>query len=256
MLIRLSLIVAVIAGLAVGALNFIKVKTIITDLRTNLATETAAKVEALNNFHKTSKELEQTKTDLTQTKQTLETTTTERDTAVKTAAAATAKATQLSEDLDNTKKTLGDVQAEVAAYKASGFSPEQVIALSKTLKQSQDALAAVQGENKVLERKRQKLEYELAKYRTDEVIVYLPPSLKGQVTVSDPKWEFVVLNIGEDQGVLQDGELLVNRNGKLVAKVKVTTVQKDRSIANVMPGWKLGDLIEGDQVIPAHPASS
>jgi hypothetical protein len=37
--------------------------------------------------------------------------------------------------------------------------------------------------------------------------------------------------------------------------VKVRSVQKDRSIANVVPGWGLGEIIEGDQVIPAHPAS-
>ena len=60
---------------------------------------------------------------------------------------------------------------------------------------------------------------------------------------------------GEDQGVLERGELLVNRNGKLVAKVVVRSVQKDRCIANVLPGWELGEVMEGDQVIPAHPAS-
>ena len=47
--------------------------------------------------------------------------------------------------------------------------------------------------------------------------------------------------------------MLVNRNGKLVGKVVVRTVQKDRSIANVLPGWELGEVMEGDQVIPAYP---
>ena len=68
----------------------------------------------------------------------------------------------------------------------------------------------------------------------------LPAGLKGKVLVADPKWNFVVLNVGEDQGVLERGELLVNRNGKLVAKVVVRSVQKDRCIANVLPGWELG----------------
>jgi hypothetical protein len=30
-------------------------------------------------------------------------------------------------------------------------------------------------------------------------------------------------------------------------------VEKDRCIANIMPGWKLGEVIEGDVVTPAHP---
>ena len=86
-------------------------------------------------------------------------------------------------------------------------------------------------------------------------VVKLPPGLKGTVMAVDPKWDFVVLNVGEDQGVLPDGELLVSRDGKLVAKVIVRSVQKDRSIANLVPGWQLGEIIEGDEVIPAHPAS-
>jgi hypothetical protein len=66
----------------------------------------------------------------------------------------------------------------------------------------------------------------------------------------------VVLNVGGDQGALEAGELLVNRNGRLVGKVKITSVQKDRSVANVVPGWLLGEILEGDLVVPAHPASS
>ena len=42
---------------------------------------------------------------------------------------------------------------------------------------------------------------------------------------------------------------------QLVAKVIVSSVQKDRCVANIMPGWQLGEVIEGDQVIPAHPES-
>jgi hypothetical protein len=37
--------------------------------------------------------------------------------------------------------------------------------------------------------------------------------------------------------------------------VIVRSVEKDRSIANLVPGWKLGEMIEGDDVSPAHPAS-
>ena len=136
------------------------------------------------------------------------------------------------------------------------ITPEQVISLSKNLKQAQDDFAGAKAENVVLGKKIDKLQRDLAKYTEgQERIVYLPINLKGQVMVSDPKWDFVVLNVGENQQVLEDGELLIHRNGKLVAKVKVTNVQKDRSIANVVPGSKLGEILEGDQVIPAHPAS-
>jgi hypothetical protein len=78
--------------------------------------------------------------------------------------------------------------------------------------------------------------------------------LKGKVVVVDPKWDFVVLNIGSDLGAVEEGEMLVSREGKLVAKVIIRSIEKDRCIANIIPGWKLGELIEGDEVSPAHPA--
>jgi len=107
----------------------------------------------------------------------------------------------------------------------------------------------------VLQHDRDRIFTRLQLYEGTNTVVYLPPALKGKIMVVDPKWDFVVLNIGDDQGVKQNGELLVSRDGKLVAKVIVRTLEKDRAIANIVPGWKLGDVIEGDEVSPAHPAT-
>lgn len=43
--------------------------------------------------------------------------------------------------------------------------------------------------------------------------------------------------------------MMVSRDGKLIAKIKVVSVQADRCIANIMPQWKLGDVMEGDLVL-------
>jgi hypothetical protein len=75
------------------------------------------------------------------------------------------------------------------------------------------------------------------------------------VVTADPKWRFIVLDAGENQGVCKNGELLVSREGKLVAKVKVTRIQNDRCVADLMPGWELAEILEGDIVIPANPRS-
>jgi len=255
MLIRISLIVALIAGLAVGGLNFVKVKEKITTLQENLRTQTARADKAETDLANTKKELDKTVVDLKQTKATLEATTAERDTAVAKATAETTRADKLSEDLTKTRSERDDAQSQLAAYKATGMDPPAIIAAGKVIKGLQDALAGSQEENKVLGQKIKKLDNELAKYQPNAPPVLLPAALKGKVIVSDPKWKFVLLNVGENQGLLERGELLVNRNGKLVAKVKISSVQKDRSVANVMPGWELGEVLEGDSVIPAYPAS-
>ncbi len=78
----------------------------------------------------------------------------------------------------------------------------------------------------------------------------MPEGLAGKVLAVDPKYEFVVLNVGEKQGVLADGQMLVSHNGKLVAKLRITDdIKDDKCIANVMPGWKFSDVTEGDTVL-------
>ena len=255
MLIRISLILAIVAGLAVGVLNFVVVQKKITDLQTDLANTKQTLQQTQTELASTKSKLAKTETELADTKKTLDATSKERDDAVKEAAVQNKRAGQLADELKKTKDERDTAQQELAAYRATGFTPDQVLTLGRTLKSTQDNLAAMQQENVVLGQKVVKLQNDLAIYRDPQYVVALPASLKGNILVSDPKWDFVVLDVGQDQGVLEHGELLVNRAGKLVAKVKVTSVQKNRSIANVMPGWKLGDVMEGDQVIPAHPAS-
>ena len=77
----------------------------------------------------------------------------------------------------------------------------------------------------------------------------MPAGLKGTVLAVDPKYNFVVLDIGEDKGALERGEMLVNHSGRLVAKVRISSVEKNRCIANIMPGWGNADVMEGDQVL-------
>ena len=255
MLVRISLIVAILAAIAVGVLNFVKVKEKITTLQTNLDTETKAHQKFEHDYRFTKSSLDKTNAILKQTIATLEATTAERDKAVTDLAAETTRATKLTDDLNKTRAERDSAQQDLAAYKATGLSPEQISHVNKDLKDLRDALAGTQEENKLLGQKVNKLKISLARYETPDYHVPLPAGLRGKVLITDPKWNFVVLNIGENQGVLEHGELLVNRNGRLVGKVVVRTVHKDQCIANVLPGWELGEVMEGDQVIPAYPAS-
>jgi hypothetical protein len=255
MLIRISLIVAIIAGLAVGGLNFVKVKEKITTLQSDLKREADAHQKFESQYNVTKNDLAKRTSELKQTKAELEATTAAKEKADADLAAQIKRADKLTEDLTKTRQERDNALSDLAAYKATGVTPQQILGMNKEFKTLQDTLAVSESENKILMQKLKKVETELAVYRDPNFFVTLPAGLKGKVLVADPKWNFVVLNVGEDQGVLERGELLVNRNGRLVAKVVVRSVQKDRSIANVLPGWELGEVMEGDLVIPAHPAS-
>lgn len=254
-MIRIFLVIAILLGLGATGLNFVKVKEKITTLQTNLKTETDAHQKFEAQYTQTKSELDKTNAILKTTQETLKSTEEQRDKAVTDAATAVKRADKLNDDLKKTRDERDIAQQELAAYKATGMSALQVANANKEIKRLTDTVSTMDTENKILLQKIRKTENELAVYKTPDYVVPLPPSLKGKVLVSDPKWNFVVLNVGEDQGVLQHGELLVNRNGRLVAKVRVSNVQKDKSVANVVPGWQLGEVLEGDLVIPAHPAS-
>ncbi len=252
MLIRISLIIAILAALAAGVVNFVMVKKNLETVITQRNDEKTAKVKAEGERDKTRAELDKTTKDLNQTKEKLAATEQERDNAITMAQAATKKSEELTEKLTSTTTELNNTKAELAAYVATGFKPEQISKLGRQISDLQSALNEQQVVNKGLQRDLDKKIAVINKLTNPDYRVPLPADLQGKVLVADPKWEFVVIDVGEEERVLKDGELLVNRNGRLVAKLRVSEVQKGKSIANVMPGWKLADVMEGDQVIPAY----
>jgi hypothetical protein len=255
MLTRICLIVAIVAALCAGVLNFVVVKDKITTLTTDRNTQRDGRISAENERDQTKKKLASTQNQLTQTQQNLADAQAAQKKAEADETVQIQKVNDLSSKLAAMTQERDSAQNDLAAYKNTGQTPEQVLKLVGQIKQDQTAMDAINDEKTVLTRTVARLQSQLNLLIGTNYVVTLPAGLKGKVVVVDPKWDFVVLNIGEDQGVLEDGELLVNRDGKLVAKVIVRSIEKNRCIANIVPGWKLGEVIEGDEVIPANPAS-
>lgn len=255
MLIRISLIIAIIAGLAAGALNFIKVKEKIDTVVTERNDWNQKYVKTDAELNTTKGELAKTEKELTKTKDTLVKTEAERAAAVAEAETQIKKATELSQKLTETTTQRDNARADLAAYVATGFTPPQIAGLGKQIKDAQEALDISVQEKKIIQRSLEKAMAQIEWLSGTNTTITMRSDLKGKVLVTDPKWDFVVLSVGEDSGAKVHGELLVSRDGKLVAKVIISEVQKGRCIANLVPGWKIGEVVEGDQVIPAHPES-
>ncbi len=256
MLIRISLIIALVAGLATAGLSLFQVRGKLETIKSDRNAERAAKEEARTELASTRQQLDQTSGQLKKAQAELTAAQKEREQAVATAEAQTRRANQLADELNKTRLERDNAQAELAAWNALGIPVQQVkevVALNRRLLEQ---VEVQKEEIQTLLRANARLTNELARLLGGgDFVVRLPAQLRGKVVAYDPKWEFVVLDIGEDNGVLEYGELLVSRNGQLVAKVVVRTVEKKRAIANLVPGWKLGEPLEGDEVIPAHPAS-
>lgn len=249
MLIRVSLIAAIVFGLAVGVVNFVWVKDKITttlkqrdDYHHTADTETAAH----RKFEKLAKD---TQTKLDATNAALVQVTGERDKLQADNDDLTKRNAGLTENLKKTTTERDNAQNELAAWRELGIPLKNIKATLASLKQVTDERDAIAEEKQILSKKVKDLTQQVDFLTGREPEIKLPTGLKGKVLVADPRYEFVVLDIGEKEGVLPNGRLLINRNGRLIAKVQVTSVQNDRSIANVMPGWKLGEIMEGDQVL-------
>jgi hypothetical protein len=255
MLLRISLIVAILAGLAAGGLGYYEVSTQVPALTDQRNKEHDAKVAEISAHNKTKNELKKTKSDLAQTQQDLADTKSNLDKATARADAQEKRAGELTDKLADVTKQRDDAQNDLASYKVTGLTAEQVTALNKQLKNANLQIAVIDGEKQILQRHLIAVQTKLDSIVGPQKDILLPSDLKGKIAVVDPKWDFVVLDIGDAQGAVEDGEMLVSRQGKLVAKVILRSVQKDRSIANIVPGWKIGEPIEGDDVTPAHPAS-
>ena len=255
MLMRISLIIAILAALAIGVLNFVQVKEKVTNLAASRDSEKSQKEQAQTELASTKQELDTTAKKLKQTEETLTATAAERDAAKTEADTQSKRATELQTRLTATTQERDDAQAYLQRYKVTGYEPEQIAGIGKQIKDLQLAMEVSGVEKKILLRDLERTTAELKRLKGDNSPIPLRATASGKIIVVDPKWEFVVLNFGEEQGAKRDGELLVSRNGRLVAKVIIRGIEKERCIANVMPGWTFGEVAEGDVVIPAHPES-
>jgi regulator of replication initiation timing len=160
------------------------------------------------------------------------------------------RADRASLELNTVTAERNTAQNELAQWRLFEMSPEQIrnsLARLRNVERERDVYVV---ENKSLDRERQRLQNELDRYTGQyEKEVELPPGTKGSVVAVDPKYDFVVIDIGEQQGVLPRAKLLINRDGKLIGKVQITSVDRNRSVANILPEWKQDEVMEGDQVL-------
>ena len=249
MLQRIFLILAIVAGIAVIVVSQTKVRDhiqgIITQRETNKTgwTNSILRANGLErDLNKTSNTLVQVRGDLSHTKQLLATANSNLE-------AAQAARDKLTKDLEKARNDETAARQEVARWQALGVTTEQVKALISDYNKAKETIAVYAEEKRMLTREVTKLKNQLAMFLEPDHVVQLPAGLKGKVLVVDPKWEFVVLNIGDKEGVLPGGVLMVHRDSKLVGKVRITEVMPNKSIANIMPGWQLGEIKEGDEVL-------
>jgi len=248
-MLRISLIVAVAAGLAAFAVGHLRVAEKIKDLRTTLTETTTSLEQSRTTQRKAESDLKKSNADVARLNQELLTTQSQLEEVSVTANEQLNRANDLEARMEEVLGQRNRAQEELAKWQAFDRSPEQIRAIIAENRRLDQENKGFDEENRILMRKLTMIETELAFYKGESAKVVLPAGLKGDIIAVDPRYDFVVLNIGEDEGVLERGELLVNRSGELIGKVRVLSVSPKSSIANILPDWKNGEVMEGDKVL-------
>ena len=141
-------------------------------------------------------------------------------------------------------------QAKVDAITATlgGKTADELVA--ETTKAQSD-LAAAQAEQKIIQDTLQQTQQQVADL-TDAINRSKNggkmPGISGKVTFVDHAWNFVILDVGLSAGVVPNGELIVYRGKSFLGKVRVTKVDPNDAVAEIMPDIK-GDIQIGDAVL-------
>ena len=89
---------------------------------------------------------------------------------------------------------------------------------------------------------------EIPKINLDQIVV-APPSLNdGRVLSVDPDTEFVIVNVGKNQGIDAGKLMSVFRGPQYLGDIKVTRTQPDMAAADIIPPFSSHDIRKNDQV--------
>lgn len=246
-MLRLGLILALLAGIGSLVVTFLVTKPKVEELTSNLASTTQQLNDTQQQLTETTKREKAATAAAEKAQQELASTKTELETKTQEASVQRTRADKLDTDLNKTIKEKNDAQAQLAQWDALGVKPEQVTQLRVDLRKTGEERDALRDEKELFLRKVAQLQTRLDKYEQPEKKVELPAGLKGNVLAVGPQQDFVLLDIGANNGVLERGEMLVRRGDKLVGKVRIVTVEATRSIGNLLPEWKQGDVLVAEK---------
>jgi myosin heavy subunit len=136
-----------------------------------------------------------------------------------------AQVTQLTADLQAKTQEL-----QQKGTAGSSARPEPSSDQEAQLAEQQTLITKLQSE---LDSSRSQLSV-LAKEKQDRLHQRMRNGLEGRILAVNPAWNFVVLSLGDKNGVVSNAELLVKRGTQLIGKVRVTSVEPSTSIADIV----------------------
>ena len=129
---------------------------------------------------------------------------------------------------------------------------EKIKQLESDLETAKQDLATRKTELEVVNKKVAANEVRIEKaekVQTDRLSNIGRNATEGLITAVNKDWGFVLVNIGKDQGVQGDSELIVQRDGIRIGNLNVVSIQPGLTVADINQKGLSGSVEPGDKVI-------
>lgn len=169
------------------------------------------------------------------------------------------------EELEATKKETEEIgakkqamQEEITRILGSSGTPEELAAKTEALKKENDSkveeLDKIGKEAEVAKKAAadsQSLVTRLKQQQTTRAKAITLASRTGTVSAVNPDFGFVIVNLGQNQGVSSESRLLVKRGSQLIGKLNIVQIGGNTTVADIVvksltPGFSIQP---GDEVI-------
>jgi hypothetical protein len=150
-------------------------------------------------------------------------------------------------DLEKAKSLMGDVVLIEGMQKEMLQIRTQIEESEIELTNLEGAVASAQVERERLA----KIAAELVALRTDQEAGVIRGEFQSSIKKAYNQWGFVVVNGGNDQGVVNRAQLAVYRRGQPICRLLVTSVEPGETVADIVAGSLApGQMVQvGDTVV-------
>jgi len=198
----------------------------------------AAQVQ-YDDLQNTKQDLETTRQDLSMTKDELARTQSDLDRAMAQIDSLNQTITEKNNQISLQETRIDGLEQEKVAFQI------QIDELNNQIVQVEDELRDSQDKVLTLEQTVSQLERELGFDKNPT----LPKGLTGRILFVNKDWNFVVIDLGSDDGLVPNAEMLIHRKEELLGKITISGISRTMAIAELQPDWAQGKVKEGDLVV-------
>lgn len=146
---------------------------------------------------------------------------------------------QLNADLSKINKQIEELKSKLQDFGVSSVQEiqEKMESLEASNKKLQEDIDQIKSATEVASKRRAEQASELASLQKEQAEYRAALAKNGEeypVLSVDPQWGFVVIGAGQGSSIDPNTVLLVTREGRSIGKLKVTSLEKNQTVADII----------------------